>query len=354
MSIVRPIRQLTKSPLLPRTICRHLSSQEPTLSTPAVSPFAPRHLLSTADLSPAEITTIVDRALEIKSITKHGNTGNAGHALLAHKSVAMLFTKRSTRTRVSTESACAHLGANSMFLGKDDVQFRVNESLYDTSRVISSMVACLVARVDAHADVADLSKASTVPVINALSDLFHPLQALTDYMTIKESFTTTGTSGLKLAWVGDANNVLYDLLITCAKMGVSVNVATPANIDVDPEVLEIAREAGDASGIVIETGHDPQHAVKDANIVVTDTWISMGEEAQRESKMRQFEGYQVTNAMASGAHPEWKFMHCLPRHPEEVDDDVFYGPRSLVFEEAENRKWIMIAVLEFLLSATRQ
>lgn len=333
---------------------RMMSSQEATASTPAVSPFAPRHLLSTADLTAGEIHELVGRAREIKQITKHGSTGNAGHGLLSHKSVAMMFSKRSTRTRVSTESACAHLGGNSMFLGKDDIQLGVNESLHDTARVIGSMVACMVARVGAHQDVMDLSKASQVPVINALSDLFHPLQALANLMTIQEFVHTTTNQKLKLAWVGDANNVLHDILITCAKVGIAVSVATPKGISINQEILDLARDAGDELGVIIETTNDPKVATKDADMIVTDTWISMGEESQKAQKMAQFAGFQVTNQMASGANADWKFMHCLPRHQEEVDDDVFYGPRSLVFEEAENRKWVMIAVLEWLLTAAKR
>lgn len=257
---------------------------------------------------------------------------------------------------MSTESACAHLGASAMFLGREDIQFGVNESLYDTARVISSMVACLVARVDAHATVVDLSRASQVPVINALSDHFHPLQALADLMTVQEAFKTRegGVRGLKLAWVGDANNVLHDLMMIAAKTGMHVSVATPREIELDRDVLEAVRDAGDEHGSVIETTHDPSHAVRGAHVLVTDTWISMGEESRREAKMRQFSGFQVTGAMAADADPDWRFMHCLPRHPEEVDDEVFYGLRSLVFDEAENRKWTMIATLEFLLSTTRK
>jgi ornithine carbamoyltransferase len=340
-----------------RLIARHTRCivNEATPATPATSPFAPRHLLSISDLSNAEVKTIVSRAREIKSITKHGDTGNAGHGLLQHQSVALMFSKRSTRTRVSSEAAVCHLGGNSMFLGKDDIQLGINESLYDTSRVISSMVACVVARVNAHADVAGLAQHSTVPVINALCDLYHPLQALTDLMTIEETFRE-GVQGLKLAWVGDANNVLNDLAVVCAKSGIHVTAATPRSRPVDQDILEMARSAGDETGARIQTTSDPLEAVRDADIVVTDTWISMGEEFQKESKMKEFTGYQVSEAMCAqgGAKPSWKFMHCLPRHEYEVTDEVFYSPRSVVFEEAENRKWIMIAVLEFLLGASKE
>lgn len=241
-----------------------------------------------------------------------------------------------------------------MFLGKDDIQLGVNESLFDTSKVISSMVACIVARVGPHQDIMDLAGPSQVPVINALSDMFHPLQALANLMTIQETWSIfsqeSDKKALKVAWVGDANNVLFDILITCAKSGIDVSIATPKSIAVDAEILDIARTAADEHNVKIETTNDPIVAVKNADAIITDTWISMGQEAETATKLKQFHGFQVTNQLGSGANDGWRFMHCLPRHKEEADDDVFYGPRSLVFQEAENRKWVMIAVLEWVLS----
>lgn len=226
------------------------------------------------------------------------------------------------------------------------MSFKVNESLYDTSKVISSMVSCMVARVGPHSDVVELSKTSTVPVINALSDAFHPLQAVTDILTITENFPET--RGLKVAWVGDANNVLYDLAIACAKFGVNVSIATPSIYPMRPDMLELARQSAGESGASIEITHDPYAAVKGANIIVTDTWVSMGQETEKALRMKQFEGFQVSSELATkgGANKDWRFMHCLPRKPEEVTDEVFYSPRSLVFPEAENRLYAAIAALE--------
>ncbi|KAL8954998.1 MAG: hypothetical protein Q9183_006836 [Haloplaca sp. 2 TL-2023] len=273
----------------------------------------------------------------------------------------MSFSKRSTRTRVSTEGAIAMLGGHPMFLGKEDIQLGVNESLYDTSVVISSMVSAIVARVGPHSDVAGLAQNSTVPVINGLSDKFHPLQTIADFLTIHEAFPSyrtaqrslepgLGLEGLKLAWVGDANNVLFDLAIGAGKLGVDVSVATPDGYRIPAEMKEIIVQSGaDARipGKITET-HMPEEAIKDADVIVTDTWVSMGREEEKAKRLKDFKGFQITNELVErgGAKPGWKFMHCLPRKPEEVSDEVFYSPRSLAFPEAENRLWAAIAALE--------
>ena len=245
-----------------------------------------------------------------------------------------------------------------MFLGKNDIQLGVNESLFDTSVVISSMVSAWVARVGPHSDIATIAKHSSVPVINALSDMYHPLQTLADFLTVHESFrkksnmtsSDLGLDGLKIAWVGDANNVLYDLAIGAAKLGVDMTVATPKGYSIPDEMKQVIQEAAASTvspGTLTET-NTPEEAVKGADIIVTDTWISMGQEAEKAKKMKAFEGFQVTSELAKrgGACPGWMFMHCLPRHQEEVSDEVFYGNRSLVFPEAENRLWAAIAALE--------
>ena len=248
-----------------------------------------------------------------------------------------------------------------MFLSKDDIQLGVNESLYDTSVVISSMVSAWIARVGPHSDVASIAQHSSVPIICALSDDFHPLQTIADYLTIYENVQSNptpersrtpglGLEGLKIAWIGDANNVLFDLAIGAGKLGVNLAVATPKGYEIPTRMRDIIEQSGtDArtQGKLMES-NVPTEAVKDADIIVTDTWISMGQESEKAEKMKAFSGFQVTDALAEkgGAKPGWKFMHCLPRHPEEVSDEVFHSPRSLVFKEAENRLWATIAVLE--------
>ena len=244
-----------------------------------------------------------------------------------------------------------------MFLGAQDIQLGVNESLYDTSVVISSMVSGIIARVHEHEEVADLAKHSSVPVINALSALYHPLQTLADYQTIAEAFPSSksnkpdslGLEGFKIAWVGDANNVLFDLAIGAAKLGVEVAVAAPKGYGIPDSMRDfITASAPPTSPFNLAETHVPEEAIKNADIIVTDTWVSMGQEEEKARRMRDFAGYQVTHELAKrgGAREGWKFMHCLPRHPEEVSDEVFYSPASLVFQEAENRVWTAASALK--------
>lgn len=327
-------------------------------ATPPTSPFAPRHLLSIADLTPAELTTLVRNAFVRKQAFKSGNPPTALSTALTGKTIAVMFSKRSTRTRVSSEGAIVALGGHPMFLGSGDIQLGVNESLYDTSVVISSMTTGIVARVNGHADVADLAKHSSVPVINALSDAYHPLQTIADYLTIYEAFADTtaaapslGLQGLKIAWVGDANNVLYDLAIGAMKLGIQVSVATPKGYEIPSsmrEVIHAAAANGAPPGGSLTETNTPEEAVKDADILVTDTWVSMGQEEETAKRLKDFEGFQITADLATrgGAKPDWRFMHCLPRHPQEVDDAVFYSPKSLVFPEAENRLWAAVSAFD--------
>ncbi|KAI9903322.1 hypothetical protein N3K66_002674 [Trichothecium roseum] len=334
-----------------------------TAATATATARAPRHLMSMNDVSPAELSALVRFASERKKAIRdldvdprsfrRGLTGTA---------VAMMFSKRSTRTRVSTEAAVAQLGGQPMFLGKDDIQLGVNESLLDTSKVISSMTSCMVARVGPHSDVTGLAKHSSVPVINALSDDYHPLQTIADFVTLYETFgpsssgnsSRLGLEGLKVAWVGDSNNVLFDLATACVKMGIDISVASPPGYGVPDHMrTSILGAANDAAGGKKNAGKfaettEPALAVKDADVIVTDTWVSMGQEEEQKKRLKAFEGYQVTSKMAKsgGAKENWKFMHCLPRHPEEVADEVFYSDRSLVFPEAENRLWAAVAALE--------
>ena len=326
-----------------------------------MSPFAPRHFLSIADLSPLELTTLIRNASLHKQAHKSGSISASLLNSLARKTIAMVFSKRSTRTRVSTEGAIAMMGGHPMFLGKGDIQLGVNESLRDTSVIISSMGSGIVARVGPHSDIVDLAKYSSVPVINALSERAHPLQTIADFLTIHENLPSEptpersmvsglGLQGLKIAWVGDANNVLYDLALAAAKLGVSVAVATPKGYEIPKDIKALIRETATETGAgsLLSTTNVPEEAIKDANIIVTDTWISMGQEQEQAKRLKAFEGFQVTSALAErgGASPGWKFMHCLPRHEYEVEDEVFYGPRSLVFPEAENRLWSAAASLE--------
>lgn len=331
-------------------------------ATPPTSPFSPRHLLSIADLSTPELTTLVRNAFVHKQAIKSGQPTLS--TSLANQTLAVMMSKRSTRTRVSLESAIVSMGGHPLFLGAGDIQLGVNESLRDTSIIISSMTSAIIARVHAHSDVAGLAKYSSVPVINALSDAFHPLQTLADFLTIYEAFhertnapgiskaSGLGLENLKIAWVGDTNNVLFDLAIASMKLGVDVSVASPKGYETPQSMRSIIQQAAAESSASFSETTVPEEAIKDADVIVTDTWISMGQEEESAKRLKAFAGYQVTAEMArrGGAKEDWKFMHCLPRHPEEVDDDVFYGPRSLVFPEGENRLWSAIGM--FLRCAT--
>lgn len=324
-------------------------------ATPRTSPFAPRHLLSIADLTSAEFSCLIQNASSHKTAIKSGSIPTSLQGALIGKTVALLFSKRSTRTRISTEGAVVTMGGHPMFLGRDDIQLGVNESLFDSSVVISSMVSCIVARVGPHSDIASLAKHSSVPVVNALCDTYHPMQAIADFLTIHEAFPSSsksglGVEGLKVAWIGDANNVLFDMCISARKMGVDIAVATPKGYELPEFMRLIINQAGEGlerPGKITET-NIPEEAVKDSDILVTDTWISMGQGTEKEKRMKAFSGFQVTTDLAKrgGAREGWKFMHCLPRHQEEVSDEVFYSDRSLVFGEAENRLWAAISALE--------
>ncbi len=220
----------------------------------------------------------------------------------------------------------------------------------DTARVLSQMNDCLLARVFAHQDVIDMAAAATVPVINALSNTHHPLQALADYMILQETFRRQDLSGLDLAWVGDGNNVCNSYLILGANLGCNMRVATPKGYEVHADIRRHVAKVSELSGARILYTSDPSEACKGAEVIATDTWVSMGDEAQQAKRLKDFEGYQVTELLGSVAKSGWKFLHCLPRKKYEVSDEVFYNPkRSVVWDEAENRLWTLASVCLALL-----
>ncbi|KAL0077250.1 ornithine carbamoyltransferase [Phycomyces blakesleeanus] len=332
----------------------------------------PKHFISTADFSAEELLEFVNRAIQLKVEAKYNHPHARTDRPLTGNTLALLFSKRSTRTRVATETAMAYLGGHAMFLGGQDIQLGVNESLLDTSRVISSMVNGIMARVNGHEEIELLAKESTVPVINALSSKYHPTQILADLMTMHEHFHNHRNSnngnakgqysahtqhpsetlpGLRVAWVGDANNILQEMLVSFPKLGISIAAACPPNYVCDKDVVEIAKADAKKTGATVFFTTSPEEAIKDADVLVTDTWVSMGQEDEKAIRLKEFAGYQVTMDLAKRgkAKPDWVFMHCLPRKQEEVDDEVFYSDRSLVFPEAENRKWTILSVIETLM-----
>ncbi|CAO3623997.1 unnamed protein product [Cunninghamella echinulata] len=329
----------------------------------------PQHFITTADFTAEQLLDFVNEAIKHKVQSKYNYPKPPTDRPLEGKTLAVMFSKRSTRTRVATESSVAYLGGHAMFLGSQDIQLGVNESLLDTSRVVSSMVDGIMARVNGHEEIELLAKESTVPVINALSAKYHPTQILADLMTIHEYIHHRNNKvpsnqysahtqhpretlpGLKVAWVGDANNIIQEILVAFPKVGISVSVAAPSGYVCDQDVIDIALNDAKNTGASVIFTTKPEDAINGADIIITDTWVSMGQEDEKSKRLKEFEGYQVTMDLAKrgGAKPDWVFMHCLPRKPEEVDDEVFYSDRSLVFPEAENRKWTILAVIDRLI-----
>ncbi len=263
--------------------------------------------------------------------------------------MSMIFQKRSTRTRVSTETGMALLGGHALFLGPSDIQLGVNETMRDTANVLARFNDIILARVFGHKDVEELALYSDTPVINALSDMHHPLQTLADLMTLQEHFGKDKLQGKTIAWVGDGNNVLNDLALGGVMLGMNMNIATPKGYEMDAGIMARTQKLAAQSGAKVQTTTVAKEAVKDSHVVVTDTWVSMGQEAEYAKRVAEFDGYQVNKELMSIADPNAVFLHCLPRHPEEVTDEVIYSHQSLVFPEAENRMWTVMAVSKYFL-----
>ena len=305
-----------------------------------------RHLLWLADFTPEEITYIVDMALDFK---RRFYAGEKIFPVLRGRSIGLLFVKPSTRTRVSLEVAVYQLGAQPIYMSWRELQLGRGETVADTARVLSRYLDALVARVRRHSDLEELARYSTIPVINGLSDLTHPLQALADVMTIREKLGRV--KGVKLSFIGDgSDNVLHSLLIVGAKLGMHVTVATPPQLQQHPKVMKVVEEAARESGAVIEIIEDPIEAVRGADVVYTDVWVSMGQEDVAEEKIKLLKRYQVNSKLMDAAGDKAIFMHCLPaKRGQEVTDDVIDGPRSVVWDQAENRLHTHKAVLALLI-----
>jgi ornithine carbamoyltransferase len=305
--------------------------------------MAEKHFLSLKDWAPEEIEGLFDLSTRIKADPA------AWQQALGGRSLGMIFLKPSTRTRVSFEVGMYQLGGQALFLGADDIQLHRGETIGDTAQVLSRFVHGIMARVFAHQDVLDLARHGTVPVINGLSDLLHPCQALADYFTLRER--RGSLAGLKLAYVGDGNNVCHELMFGAVKLGLQMSVGCPPGYEPNQLIFKsAARDAQKLGSPVPEVTHDPMEAVALADVVYTDVWASMGQEAESEKRRRDFQGYRVSEAMMAVAAPEAVFMHCLPAHRgEEVDAEVIDGPRSVVFDEAENRLHVQKAILVTLM-----
>ena len=307
--------------------------------------MAQRHFLSLKDWSRDEIELLLEQAAAIKA------TPEAYANALAGQSLAMIFQKPSTRTRVSFEVGMYELGGRALFLGSNDIQLNRGETIADTARVLSRYVHGIVARVFAHQDILDLARHGSVPVINGLSDLLHPCQALADYFTLRERRGTL--QGLKLAYVGDGNNVANELMFGAVKLGMRCSIGCPKGYEPNPLILKsVQREAQKLGSPVPEVTQNAFEAVAGADVVYTDVWTSMGQEAEAEERVSAFQGYSVTTKLMSAAGRDALFMHCLPAHRgEEVAAEVIDGPQSAVFDEAENRLHVQKAVLVTLMGA---
>ncbi len=297
-----------------------------------------KDLISIHELSAGEVGAILTLARDVKA------NRNGYRTSLSGKILAMIFEKSSTRTRVSFEAGMTQLGGAAQFLSSRDIQLGRGEPVSDTARVLSRYVDGIMARTFAHRTVTDLAQHATVPVINGLTDLLHPCQALTDYFTMSEKFGDL--KGLKLAYVGDGNNMAHSLMYGGPKCGVNVAVATPAGYEPDAGVAANAKADAAAAGTTMLVTHDREEAVRGAHVVYTDVWASMGQEAEQTKRVKDFAGWTVSNALMAHADPKAVFMHCLPAHRgEEVAAEVCDGPRSVIYDEAENRLHVQKAIL---------
>ncbi|KAK7882461.1 hypothetical protein WMY93_028635 [Mugilogobius chulae] len=278
----------------------------------------------------------IKKLLWVSADLKHRIKQNNEHLpLLQGKSIAMIFEKRSTRTRMSTETGFALLGGHPCFLTSQDIHLGVNESSTDTANVQSQHTGGPCER-------------RFSPIINGLSDMYHPIQILADFLTLQEHYGSL--HGLTVSWIGDGNNVLHSFMMTAAKLGVHLKIATPKGYEPEKSVIQEAQRLSEKYGTQLVLTTDPMEAAHDSNVLVTDTWVSMGQEEEKKKRLADFDGYQITMQTGSVAKPDWTFLHCLPRKTEEVDDQVFYSSRSLVFPEAENRKWTIMGLMVSLLT----
>ena len=302
-----------------------------------------RHLLTLDSLGRDGIRHTLDTAAQIKKV------GGMARDALAGGRIGLVFDKPSTRTRVSFEAAAWGLGMLPIALRSDELQLGRGETIADTARVLSRYLSALVVRTFEQAKIEELARYSTIPIINALTDDHHPCQALADVMTLEEEFKKL--AGLRVAFVGDGNNVCHSLIQAAGYLGFTLAISTPPGYEPDPEIVAAARGQCRINGGGIELGHDPKAAVRGADAVYTDVWASMGQEKEREERARLFAGYCVDAALMAQAAPRAIFLHCLPAHRgDEVTDEVMDGPQSRVWDEAENRWYTEQALLYLLIT----
>jgi len=300
-----------------------------------------RSFTRVADWSREELLSVLDLADDLK----RRQASREEHQLLPGRTLAMIFQKPSTRTRVSFEVGMSQLGGHGLYLAAGDLQLGRGETLKDTATVLSRYVDGIMIRTFAQDDVEELARHATVPVINGLTDSAHPCQALADVMTIRERFGRL--EGVRVAYLGDGNNVCASLMVACAKLGAPFVAATPEGYEPADEVVEIAREAGGQ----VDLTNDPREAVEGADVLYTDVWTSMGQDEERERRLRDLAGFGIDESLVELASDDAIVLHCLPAHyGEEITEDVLYGPHSAVWDEAENRLHAQKALLALVIS----
>jgi ornithine carbamoyltransferase len=301
-----------------------------------------RDLLSLQDLSTKEILDLFTLTDKIKKNPRRAPQ------VLKGKTLGLVFQKPSNRTRVSFEVGINELGGQAIYLGPGEINLGVRESTSDVSQTLSRYLDGIIARTHRHTDIVDLAKYSTVPVINGLSDMFHPCQALADLYSIREKFGKL--KGYKIAYIGDGNNnVCHSLLLGASKTGVHMSIASPKGYEPQTQILKIAAEYSHQSGSKIQLAQSPQEAAQNADVIYSDVWVSMGQEEESAKRLKDFQGFQINAELVKNAKKNYLFMHCLPAHRgEEVTVDVIDGKNSIVFDQAENRLHTQKAVLIFL------
>ncbi len=303
-----------------------------------------KDLISIADLSLEEVYEIFDVSKTLKEKLYVGEP----HRLLEGKTMGMIFAKPSTRTRISFETGIYQLGGYGMYFNQNDLQLGKSENVHDTAKVLSRYLNAIMIRTFSHQDVLDLAKYASIPVINGLTDLLHPCQVLADLFTILEKRRKLG--GLKLAYVGDGNNMAHSLLNGCSKVGMNISIASPSGYKPAKEIVEHAQQNAKYMGSKVEILDDPKAAVKDADVVYTDVWASMGQEKEADERKKKFMNFQVNPELVKNAKEDYLFMHCLPAHRgDEVVDEVADSPNSVIFDEAENRLHVQKAIMALVI-----
>jgi ornithine carbamoyltransferase len=303
-----------------------------------------RDMISILDFE-NEIEETLDIAIKLKKHIKAGKMFRP----LEGRHMGMIFEKPSLRTRISFEIGFSHLGGKALYLSPDEIKIGKRESAYDVANVISRYVDIIMYRAFSNKMMREVAQSAAVPVINGLDDLEHPCQIMADFQTIKER--KSKLKGLKIVYIGDGNNVCNSMLLGAAAVGMHMTVCCPMGYEPDKEVFARAQKMGEKKGLKVEIVREPDVAAKNADVIVTDTWTSMGQEAERERRMQIFPPFQVNKRLVANAKPDYIFMHCLPAHRgEEVTEEIIDGPNSVIFDEAENRMWAQMAVIVKLLA----